>query len=193
MPLNTSTTAPMFLAALTSATIVGQGAPQLAMACAAGLQVYATSSVQVLTVDVGVLGSGAGLGSGLILTPPAASGAMVAAFSAAGIVGTHAIPTATAIGLGLSQALAQAIVQSFHASVGVGSGIVQLIPNPGASVPAFIAAFAAAGLIGVSATQMATAVAAGVDASLPSVKGLVVISGAGSVYPGSGAGKGVLL
>lgn len=193
MPLNPSTTTPMFLAALTSANVVGQGAAQLAAACAAGLQAYATSGVQVVTIDVGTLGSGTGVGSGLVLPPPAASSAMIAAFSAAGIVGTHAAPTATAIGLALAQALAAAIVQSVHAGVGVGSGIIQLIPNPGVSVPSFIAAFTGAGLAGVSASQMATAVAAGVDSSLPSVKGVVVISGAGSMYPGSGAGKGVLL
>lgn len=193
MTLNPSTTAPMFLSALTSASIIGQGAAQLAYACASGLQAYASFGVRVFTFDVGTVGSGIGVGSGVVIPPPAATGAMIAAFTGAGIVGTHAAPTATAIGLALCQAMSQAVVQSNHAGVGVGSGVIQLVPNPGASVPAFITAFTGAGLVGVSSAQMATAVAIGVDSSLPSAKGVVAISGAGSLYPGSGTGIGFLL
>lgn len=193
MPLTPAITAPMFSAALASANVKGQGAVLLAAALASGLQAYATSGMTVITIDVGTTGSGTGVGSGIFLTPPALSSSLIAAFSGSSIVGSFAAPTATAIGIAISQALAQAVIQSVNVGVGVGTGVVQIIPNPGVSVPSFVAAFLAAGLKGQSSALMATAVATGLDAVLPSAKGVIAISGPPSTYPGTGSGKGFIL
>jgi hypothetical protein len=173
--------------------ILGVSAIQLATGLANGLAQYAGSGMTVITVDAGTLGAGVGTGVGVILPPPVLLGTLIASFAGAGILGPFQIPTCNAISLGMSMALAQAIIQTVHAGVGVGSGVVKVIPNSGASIPTFIGAFAAAGMVGVAAVTMATAVASGLDAALPSATGVVVIAGPPNIVPGGGAGTGKLL
>jgi hypothetical protein len=183
----------ILLGTLGGAALTGVSLPQLATAIASGLAIYAGAGLTVITVDTGVLGAGKGTGAGLILPPPALIGSITGTFAAAVLAGLSSPQVATGIGLGLSAILGTAIINTVNPTVGVGAGVVTAIPNPGASVPAFVGAFASAGLVGTHSAAMATAVALGLDAALALAKGVVVIAGSPSPYPSVGAGFGTLL
>ena len=166
---------------------------QLATGVATGFCLYVTSAVTVLTVDTGLAGSGAGAGQGLVLAPPALSGPLVGFMAGAGLLGPFSPPTAVAIGLGLSAAFGTASVVTVHAGVGSGAGAISLVPNGGASLAAFQAGFAAAGLNGIMSKPMAAAIAGALDVAIPTVKGAVAIVGSAGTAPASGAGTGKVL
>jgi hypothetical protein len=193
LALDPTTTSPIFSAALISAGISGQNSIQLATGIALGLYQYTTSALVVLTIDVGTVGTGVGTGVGIILPPPAIMGGFFASFPSAGIKGIMAPAMITALASAFSSVLSQASIQSVHAGVGVGSGIVQIVPNSAASVPLFTSALQSTGFNGVSSPQLASAIALGLDSAFPTAKGVVVITGSPSIYPGTGAGRGFLL
>lgn len=178
---------------LASSACIGISNAQVALGVATGLATYAGGGLVLVSVDVGTLGAGVGTGPGLILPPPAIIGPMIASFAGAVILGIFSAPVATAIGTALSTVLATGIITTVSAGVGVGTGVVKAIPNPGVSVPAFIAGFKAAGLLGIASITMATAVAAGLDIGLAAATGAVVITGPASPLPGSGAGVGKII
>jgi len=181
--------AAIIAASMAGASFHGISTAQVALGIATGLATYAPGIV-IATVDTGTLGVGKGTGIGLIMPPPV--GQMVAAFASSVLVGIFSAPAATAVALGLTQIFATAIINTVDPLVGVGAGVVTAIPNPGISVPAFIAGFKAAGLLGIASVTMATAVAIGLDTALPTAKGVTVIAGAPSPFPGAGAGVGVM-
>ncbi len=193
MPINPAVTTPILAAALSGCGIAGQASPQFAAGVALGFYQYANSAMTVLTVDVGTAGSGTGTGSGITLTPAALTSSLTGSFAGANIHGIAAPQLIAAFSAAFSSIIAQAIVESVHAGVGVGTGIVQIIPNSAVSVPTFTAALQSAGLNGVSSAQLASGIALGLDAALPSAKGVVAIIGPPSTYPASGTGKGILL
>lgn len=166
----------------------GVSLAQLSTAIATGLCTYAASGITVVTVDVGLFGAGVGVGPGVILPPPIPQ--MVASFAGSAMVGIFSAPIATAIATGISQALMTATVITVHPTVGTGTGKANFIPNPGASSSAFVGAFASSGLVGVMSAAMAVAISVGLDSALPSASSVIVISGASTSVPSSGAGTG---
>jgi hypothetical protein len=118
---------------------------------------------------------------------------MIGSFIAHGILGPFSIPTATGVANGMQMAFALAIVQTVAAGVGLGAGVGFCIPNPGASAGIFFAAFQAAGMLGPSTIQLASAVAVGLDLVLPASIAPVVIVGPPNILPGAGTGIGKLL
>lgn len=181
--------AAILTASLVGATLHGISVPQVALGIATGLATYAPGIV-VVTVDTGVLGAGKGTGIGMIMPPPVPQ--MIAAFTSAALIGIFSAPAATGVALGLSQIFATAIVNTVDPLVGVGAGVATAIPNPALSIPAFIAGFKAAGLLGIASITMATAVAVGLDTALPIAKGVTVIAGSPSPFPSAGPGVGIL-
>jgi len=179
------------LGSLVSNGIIGTSAPQLASGLANGLSIYAQTGITVQSVDTGTLGAGIGTGTGIIVSP-AITASMIAAFTANGIIGSIAIPLANAVAISFTQAFATALINTVSAGVGVGSGLVVLVPNPGVSSGIFFAGLTSAGLMGISKIQLATAVAAGLDQILPSCTGVVVIAGPPSISPGASVGVGKL-
>lgn len=192
MPLAPPLTAPLIAAQLVSVGDIGISSAQLALAVATGLELYASSGLTVASVDAGTLGAGVGTGVGIILPPPVLIGTLTAAFASHGILGLMAAPTAIGLGTGISLALQTALISTVSAGVGVGAGVATLVPNPGASAAAFLAGFAAAGLIGIMSPLMAAAIAMGFDLAAPSGIGPVVIAGPPSIVPGAGAGVGLI-
>lgn len=192
MPMDPATLTPIFMANLVAAGMIGPSTSQLATGLANGTSVYVQTSVTFTSVDVGTLGAGAGLGAGIVV-PPLIIPAMIGSFAGHGIAGPFAIPTATGIANGLMQAFAMAVVQTVSAGVGLGAGVGFCVPSPGASAGIYTAQFQAAGMAGPSVVQLASAVAAGLDAVLPTATAPVVVVGPPNIAPGAGVGTGKIL
>lgn len=176
---------------LAACGIIGLSTAQLALGIGTGFSLYMTSVVTVNTADVGTLGGGAGIGLGLTLAPPVLMQSLRSTFEANGISGPSKDQMITAISSAVSQALLLVQVVTAHGGVGVGTGtIVSVNPVPAASIPMMIANFLSVGLIGLASASLATAIASGIDQSLASAKGQVVIVGPPSPFPGGGGGFG---
>lgn len=179
---------------LAGQAILGVSMPQMATAIAQGFVQYALSPALVVnSIDVGLLGAGTGIAPTIILPPPAIAGPMHGIFTAAQINGSMRIPLVNAVAAAISQALIAAQVVTVNAGIGSGTGKAVFIPNSGASVPIMIASFAAALLVGVGAQVLATAIAQGIDASLPAAVAQIVITGTPGPYPGAGSGVGKIV
>jgi len=193
MPLIQPAVLALLQANLAANGIVGVSAPQLAVVISSGFVQYMQTGVIATSVDVGVLGAGTGIAPTITLAAPAIIGPMQGTFTAAQINGPIRNPLINAIAASVSAALATAQVSTVNASVGVGTGLVSLVPNPGVSVPLMVANFSAAALLGPISAGLATAIAQGIDAALPSATATVIIAGGPSPTPGSGTGVGVVL
>jgi len=192
MPMDPGTLTPVFLSQLISVGLIGPSTIQLATGLANGTSIYATTTIIFQSVDVGTLGAGVGLGPGPTV-PPLIIPAMIGSFLSHGILGPFSIPTATGIANGMMLAFKLAIVQTVAAGVGLGAGVGFCIPNSGASAGIFFTAFQAAGMLGPSTIQLASAVAVGLDLVLPATIGPVAVVGPPNIIPGAGTGIGKLL
>lgn len=192
MPMDPGTLTPIFMANLLAVGMIGPSTIQLATGLANGTAIYAQTSIVFQSIDAGTLGAGVGLGVGVIV-PPTIVPAMIGSFTGHGILGPFSIPTATGIANGLQLGFATAIIQTVAVGVGLGAGFGFCIPNPGASVGIYMAAFLAAGMIGPSTIQLASAVAVGLDMVLPTSTAPVVVVGPPNIIPGAGTGIGKLL
>lgn len=188
-----ATITPIMLGVLPTGGIIGPSLPQLATGLANGLSIYAQTGIIVQSVDTGTLGAGVGNGIGIIAPPQPLITSMIASFIANGIIGVSSVPMATAIATGFAQSFILAQIQTVSAGVGVGAGVAMLIPNPGMSTGVFFAGLSAAGLVGISVMQLASAVAAGLDQVLPTCTGVVAIAGPPNIIPGAGIGTGKLI
>jgi len=145
------------------------------------------------TVDVGSVGSGTGVGVGIILAPPVLIGSLTSAFEGAQIRGSLRQSLIVAISNAVSDTLKLALINTVNAGVGAGTGKVTLVPNPTASVPLMVANFFGLALVGVSSPVLASAIARGIDQVLPSAIGVIAIAGTASPSPGIGTGIGKLI
>lgn len=191
MPMDPATLTPIFFANLVSVGMIGPSTIQLATGLANGTSIYAETTIQFQSIDIGTLGAGVGLGAGVVI-PPTIIPAMIGSFTGHGILGPFSIPTATGVANGMLQAFALAIVTTVAAGVGLGAGVGFCIPNPGASTGIFTTAFIAAGMAGPSTIQLASAVAVGLDLVLPTATAPVAIVGPPNIVPGAGTGIGKL-
>jgi hypothetical protein len=191
MAMNPATLLPIMLGILPTGGVLGIGMPQLANGLANGLSIYVQSGITVKSVDTGTAGAGVGSGVGIIV-PPAIIASMTASFLANGMAGVMSPPFATAVANGFMQSFALAQIVVASAGVGVGAGVATLNPNPGVSVGAFLAGLTGAGLVGISVTQLASAVALGLDQVLPTSTGIIAIAGSPSIVPAVGIGLGKL-
>jgi hypothetical protein len=192
MSLNPGTLIPIMQGALASFGIIGIYSPMLATGLANGLSLYATTGIRVVTVDTGTVGSGTGIGTSIILPSPAIATAMSGTFPSHTIAGIYAPTLIGAISLGFMQSFVIALVTTVDPSVGVGVGVVKLVPNPAVSSMSFISGFIAAGIVGIYSSVLAQAVAEGLDIALLSATGVTVIAGPPSPSPSSGIGIGTL-
>jgi hypothetical protein len=192
MPLDPTTITGLVTANLSATGLIGISVSQLASAIGTGLSAYAAAppplGITVTTIDSGLVGSGKGTGYGIILPPPDIQGKLQAAFAGSTIIGPITPQLATGLATAISQALGQAIINTVNVGVGNGAGKVILVPSSGASF--FIAGFASQLLVGVYVSAVATAIATGLDASLPSGQGIIAISGASGFIGSSGTGLG---
>lgn len=179
---------------MAAASILGVSQLQLANAISVGFTNYILSSVVINTIDVGVAGVGVGVGQGLIIVPSALQLSFTSNFVDSGINGVFQQPLAFALSNAMSQSLLTSTILTQNTGVGVGTGNVSaLLVNSGISIPTMIAAFVASAIVGVASVSLATAIALSIDSVLPTARGFIIISGAGSISPGSGIGIGKIV
>jgi hypothetical protein len=193
MAINQGTVLPIFLSTLAANTFLGISAPQLATGLANAITAYALSGITVSSVDVGVLGVGAGTGFGIVLPSSTLSASFTGTFPANTIAGPMTPALINAVSLGFMQVFAIANIITVNPTVGVGAGEVSLVPNPSISIPAFIGGFSAAGMVGVASQNLARAIAIGLDSVLPSAFGVIAIAGSPSIISSAGVGVGKIL
>ncbi len=182
------------LANMAGNLILGISAAQLAAAVSTGWCSYMLSAPVVSTADVGTLGAGAGLGFAPVLSPTQLSQSFRSTFTSHGINGNHRDMLINALSVGLCQSLLAAQIVTVAAGTGVGTGsVVSVLPVPAVSIPAMIAAFAGAAIVGPSAPGLASAIAEGFDQVLPSLRCQLVIAGPPSPFPGGGSGLGKVI
>lgn len=171
---------------------LGMGVPTFAKGVAIGVCQYLTVHSRVMTVDVGTLGAGTSI-IPLMVPSPLLISSVTAGFASSGILGTMAPKLIAGLATGLATGwLALALLQSIHPTVGVGTGVARIV-GPTA-VPAMIAGFAAAGMVGDGPTRIARAIGTGLDMTFASFVQLgVPIVGAPAPTGSSGVGLGVVL
>ena len=103
MPLTPPIIAGALLASIPASGNIGLSVPQLAAGIAAGVSLWATSTLTIVTVDVGTLGAGVGAVP-FVVPPPLLIANMIASFPATGHFGIMAPALATGIALGLAAA-----------------------------------------------------------------------------------------
>lgn len=179
---------------LAAASILGVSQPLLASAISIGFTSYTLSSVIVTTADAGISGGGAGFGQSLFLAPPILQGTLTSTFAGAGLLGVFQQALIFALSNAISQSLLTANIITANIGVGVGTGVVaSLTPNSIAHIATMNGAFIANGIGGPFSRPLATAIALGIDAALPSSRGFTFIAGAGFPPPSVGVGIGKLV
>ena len=189
MPINPAAVAGALLVSLPASGNIGMSVPRLAAAIGAGMTLWATSSLAVVTVDVGTLGAGVGL-LPCVVPPSLLLAGMLTSFPATGHAGPRAPALATGVALGLAAAFPLGMITTVHPTVGVGTGVATFV---GTAIPSMIAGFAATGLVGPMAVPTATAVGMGIDIAMAAFKIPVPIVGPPSIAPSGGAGAGKLV
>jgi len=177
------------LPAIAATGMLGISAPQLATGVANGIMLW-NPTIKIVSVDVGTLGAGVGVGP-VVVPPPALLAALTTTMAGSGILGVMAIPLATGLSIGIATGYAQGLVTTVNTGVGVGTGVAKFIPPP--AVPMMIAGFASAAMSGISAVQLATAIGLALPIAFAPLVTTVVIAGAGSPLPGAGSGIGQIV
>lgn len=193
MPLDPISVTGIMRLALLGAGLIGTGSNQLAVGLSNALCTYGKTAMSVGTIDVGTLGTGKGTGVGVVLPQPILMASLSTSLPGGGIAGLSMPQLALGISIGYSTALSTAIINTFHPSVGIGAGKLQIAPNTIAAIGIFTQAFISAGMSGNMIIPLATAIVKGLDAVLPAAIGVVAITGSPSTSPSSGVGSGKLL
>lgn len=193
MPLDPITVGGIMRGSLLAAGLVGTGSNQLSLGLTSALCTYGKTAMNVMSVDVGTLGVGKGLGVGVMLPQPVLAASLAGNLPAGGIAGLSMPQLVLGISVGYSAALATAIINTISPSVGVGAGKLQIMPNTAAAIGIFIQMFLAAGMTGPMVTPLATSVARALDLVLPTAIGVVAIAGPPNIVPSAGMGTGKLL
>jgi len=191
MPIDPGTTTPIFVSQLAANGLIGLGTPAFAAGMANGLFQYLTSGITVTSIDVGTLGAGTGVGTGLFLSQAVILQVLQPMMVGFGVFGPMSPAMASALSAGINIAMIPAIVQTVNPSVGIGAGKVQLIPH-GTGPTQFISAFAAASMNGSKAADLATAIGTTLDSVIASTLGVIVIVGTPSIIPSTGLGTGTI-
>jgi hypothetical protein len=189
MPLTPPLVTGALLASLPASGFIGISVPQLAAAIGAGVGLWVSSALQVVTVDVGTLGVGVGI-LPCVVPPALLTASMLTTFPATGHLGPFAPALANGVALGLSIAFPSGLITTSHPTVGLGACVATFV---GTAVPSMVAGFAAQGLAGPSGVLTATAVGAGLDITFNVLKLPIPIVGPPNIVPSGGVGFGKLL
>lgn len=173
-------------------SIVGIAAPSLATGLANSLVYSAQTGIQVNSIDTGTVGVGTGNGFGILISPSVLSNAISLMFTAHGILGISATPLANAISIGLSQSMLTASIQTSNPTVGVGTGVVTLLPNLASIHAAFRLGLSSVNINGVKSESLISAASEGFGMALSSATGVILIVGTPSTIPSAGVGLGKL-
>lgn len=190
MPLTPVGLAGALIPMLAASGMLGPAMPQLASGVAAGVILYNTSSLKVITVDAGTLGVGAGAAPVLVPQPLLLS-SLLTAFAATGILGPMSPLLALGLANGLSIGFLQGLLVTVHPTVGVGAGVAKFVA--GTAVPSMIAGFASVGMVGPGAIKKATAIGIALDITFLALVLPTPIVGPPTPLPSAGAGFGQIV
>lgn len=193
MPLDPISVGVIMRGALLSAGLVGVSSNQLALGLTNALCVYGKTAMNVTTVDVGTVGVGKGTGFGVFLVQPAFATTLAGFLPANGIAGLSMPQIVAGVSVGYTAALATAVINTIHPSVGAGSGKLQILPNTVVAVGIFMEAFLSSGMTGLMLAPLSVALANSLDIALASAVGVVTITGPSASAPSSGLGTGKLI
>ena len=160
-----------------------------------GIGVVAWSAVPINVVMAGsvngTLGGGAVTGKFVLPVVPAP---VVASVAGAGMIGLNAPQVGTAVGTGIATAYS-ASGQYIGTSVGaIGADVSKVVfANPATLTPALVAGFAAQGLIGPAALQLAAALSPGIATMFLTGFGTGVAAGPTGPSPGTGVSRSSII
>ncbi len=188
MPI-TPAAIPLMLNSLLFNGCIGMKTPQLAAGVVLGVCKW-SAAVQVLAPSTGTLGVGIGVAP-LVLPPPVFVGPLYQGFSAMSILGPLSPLLITGLSQGLSLLFAQGIVQTTHATVGVGVGVARFTPPPGP--PMLLLGMTEAGMVGGGPTKFAGALAIALTTIFSALTMPIVVAGTPNILPGAGPGIGKII
>ncbi len=160
-----------------------------------GIGVVAWSAVPINVVMAGsvngTLGGGVVTGKFVLPVVPAP---VVASVSAGGLVGLNASQVGAAVGIGIGTAYS-ATGQYIGTSVGaIGADVSKVVfANPATLVPSLIGGFAAQGLVGPAALQLAAALSPGIATMFMTGFGTGVAAGPTGPSPGTGVSRSSII
>lgn len=189
MPLTPPGIAAALIPSLLASGNTGIAVPQFALGVATGVTLFAQTMV-VASVDSGTLGVGATT-LPLLVPQPLLLSSLLAGFAASATVGILAPAVAAGLSVGLNIGFLQGLLIMTHPSVGLGAGVAKFVPA--GAVPAMVAGFAAAGMIGPLAIKTATGIGIGLTTLFAAYTLPVPIMGPPSPIPSSGAGIGKIV
>lgn len=189
MPLTPVGLAGVLVPALAAAAQTGIAVPQFATGVATGVTLFAAQST-VTSVDTGTAGVGATT-LPLLVPQPLLLSSMLAGFAATGQVGVMAPLLATGLANGLALGFLQGLVVMTHPGVGVGAGVAKVIAV--GAIPAMIAGFAAATMVGPGSVKMATAIGIALTLTFATYTLPIPIVGSPSIVPSTGVGIGKIV
>lgn len=170
-------------AILAQLSMTGSDLSKLMLGIGIGVQQWVLATI-VQTQDVGT--AGAGTGGPFPVLAPALTGNVISGVTSV-FSGTDAASLAAGIGGGIQTALQSGLIQTTHAGVGTGTGIVRF---QAPSAVGFIqAGLAAAGITGTYAGTLAAGVGQGLDRTWQTF--ITSIPIVGSVSPSGASGVGI--
>lgn len=197
MPLLAATLTPLMVGQFASSAMTGTFTPPMCSALSQGIALHLITA-EVITVDVGIMGVGTGIGKVVGPTPPVLQGLLLGQFAANGMTGTYTTPMSTAIATSFcTWFLANNLVNTIDPGVAVGAGVGTVIGLVPSVMQGLIIGFMASnGITGPFSLLLAAAVANAV-CTVVMTTGIVntVIAGAPAPIPpvpGGGAGVGKL-
>jgi hypothetical protein len=189
MPLTPVGLTAVLIPALVSSGQLGIAVPQLAAGVANGVTVFAQQST-VTSVDVGTLGAGVSA-IPLVVPQPLLLTNILAGFAATATIGVMSPLLAVGLANGLQLGFLQGLLVMTHPGVGLGAGVAKVIGVGG--VPAMVAGFASAGMVGPAAVKMATAIGIALTLTFGTFVMPVPILGPPNIVPGAGVGIGKIV
>ncbi len=189
MPLTPVGIAGVLTPALLASAQIGIAVPQFALGVGTGVTIFAQQS-SVTSIDTGTLGAGVTVAP-LLVPQPLLLVNILAGFAATGTVGVMSPLMAVGLANGLSIGFLQGLITMVHPGVGLGAGVAKVIAA--GAVPAMIAGFTAAGMTGVGAVKMATAIGIALTITFATYVLPVPIVGPPSIVPGAGVGIGKIV
>jgi hypothetical protein len=186
MPLTQAGLQPVLYGSLSGVTLIGVKTAQLAMGIANGVVGWAAIAKAIVTA-AGTAGTGM-VTIPLLVPLPALSGTMLAAFAAQAMAGTWSPQMVAGVSSGVSIGVSsQSLILTTVVGVGAGAGVAKIV---GTAIPPMVAGFAGAGLAGLQAVRLATAIGMGMDLFFAPYVMPVPVVGPPSTFPGAGGGVG---
>lgn len=191
MPLASPALTSVLASQIVAAGCIGMDVPKLANGIAIGVCQFLTVQSKVTSIDTGLLGVGTSI-MPLLVPSPLIQSSLMAAFPSAQIIGIRAPQLILGLTNGLAAGFASlALMQIAHPGIGVGTGVARVVG--GTAIPAMIAGFAAASMVGDGPVKMARAMGTALDTIFASYIQPVVIAGSPSIVGGAGVGLGVVI